>query len=170
MTDFISLLWYMSQEIHIRLFVLHGKFYQSEASWPRRLHNTLLYIASTRLVHNTVSGEIVDTSSEVWGSLVEIWMNNYLKQNQQLFSTLMERRQVLIFCTDTSFLSQLHIILLYSLHYEKSSITWVSSRSFSVPCASFSMLGSPGGTGCNEVRFPHKIVAILDSESNNSIS
>ena len=28
------------------------------------------------------------------------------------------------------------------------------SRSFLVPCSPFSMLGSPCGTGCDEVRFP----------------
>ena len=37
---------------------------------------------------------------------------------------------------------------------EKSSLTWVFSRSFSVPCAAFSMLGSPGGTDCDGVSFP----------------
>ena len=45
-------------------------------------------------------------------------------------------------------------ILLDSLQYVKSSLSWVYSRSFSVPCATFSMLGHPSGTGCNGVRFP----------------
>ena len=47
------------------------------------------------------------------------------------------------------------IMLLDSLYYERSfSLTWVFSRSFSMPCASFSMLGGPDGTGSDEVRFP----------------
>ena len=31
-------------------------------------------------------------------------------------------------------------------HYAKSSLTWVFSRSFSLPCAPFSMLNGPGAT------------------------
>ena len=35
------------------------------------------------------------------------------------------------------------------------TFTYLSfSRSFSMPCAPFSMLDGPGGTGCEEVRFP----------------
>ena len=42
-----------------------------------------------------------------------------------------------------------YIILYYiiSLHYANSSLTWVFSTSFSVPCALLSVLGSPVGTG-----------------------
>ena len=32
---------------------------------------------------------------------------------------------------------------------ELVQLTWVFSRSFSKPCASFSMIDGPGGTGCN---------------------
>ena len=45
------------------------------------------------------------------------------------------------------------IILLDSLLFAKPSLTWVFSRSY-VPCAPFSMLGIPDGTGCDEVHFP----------------
>ena len=37
---------------------------------------------------------------------------------------------------------------------ELSTYLRVFNRSFSMPCASFSMLGGPGGTGCDEVHFP----------------
>ena len=47
-----------------------------------------------------------------------------------------------------------YIILVDSLHYVKSSLSWVFNRRFSMPCAPFSMLGGPGGTGCDGVRFP----------------
>ena len=45
------------------------------------------------------------------------------------------------------------IMLLDSLHYARSSLTWVFSRIFSVPCSPLSMLGNPGETGCDGVRF-----------------
>ena len=39
-----------------------------------------------------------------------------------------------------------YIILLDSLHYAKASLTWIFSRSFSMPCVSFSMLGGSSRT------------------------
>ena len=44
-------------------------------------------------------------------------------------------------------------MLLGSLHYAKSSLTWVFSRSFLMPCASFLMLDGPGGSGSDEASF-----------------
>ena len=41
---------------------------------------------------------------------------------------------------------------------ELAQLTWVFSRSFSMPCASFWMLDGPGGTGC---KFLHSEVNIL---------
>ena len=49
------------------------------------------------------------------------------------------------FCGILSILILHNNILLYSLHYVKSSLTWVFNRSFSVPCAPLSMLGIDNG-------------------------
>ena len=45
------------------------------------------------------------------------------------------------------------IILLDSFHYARTFSLEFLSEIFSMPCASFSVLGGPGGIGCNEVRF-----------------
>ena len=45
----------------------------------------------------------------------------------------------------------LHNILLDSVHYAKSSLTSIFSRSFAVSCVQLSILGGPGRT---KVRFP----------------
>ena len=43
-----------------------------------------------------------------------------------------------------------YVVLTDSLHYARTSSPYLSfSRIFSMPCASFSMLGGPGGIGCN---------------------
>ena len=53
------------------------------------------------------------------------------------------------------FITFVYIMLLdYSLHCAKSSLSLVFIRTFSVSCAPLSMLGNPGGTGCGGVRFP----------------
>ena len=49
----------------------------------------------------------------------------------------------------------LYIVLLESIHYARTfHLLELFSRNFLMPCALFSMLDSPGGTGCDEVRFP----------------
>ena len=50
------------------------------------------------------------------------------------------------------------VILLDSLHYAKSSLILVLSRSFSIPSALLSMIGGPSRTSCDGVHFPvHRV-------------
>ena len=56
-------------------------------------------------------------------------------------------KKMLLFCPSWS--CTIICIIFTSLCKKLVKLTWVFSRSFSMPCASFSMLGGPGGTGCD---------------------
>ena len=61
------------------------------------------------------------------------------------------------------------VLFCTSLCKKLVKLTWVFSRSFSMPCASFSMLDGPGGTGCDvPVRGSSKFNKFLAKWSENN--
>ena len=89
------------------------------------------------IVGNETSGE---TSTIAHNPLVQ---KSKLIQTQALQVNILLRRK----CGQEWDLSHgFCIIMINSLYYTKSLLTWVFSRSFSVPNASLSMFGCPSGT------------------------
>ena len=70
-------------------------------------------------------------------------MQMQTQMDMQTYMHMQTQMDIMLFC------HLVRIIWFTSLCKKLVKLTWVFSRSFSRPCASFSMLGGPGGTGCN---------------------